>query len=226
MRTTAVSTPRLMCGIAGFWTTLRPPVRRQRCSGRWLGAIRHRGPDDDGVWRDAAAGVALGLPAAVDRRPVAGGTPADGVGERPLRHRLQRRDLQLPASCATSCERARRRRSAATPTPRCMLAGVRALGHRATRSSASSGMFAFALWDRASARCTSSATGSARSRSTTAAIERRAAVRLRAEGAARAPRLVAARSTATRSRCSCATATSRRRTRSTRTSQAARRARC
>src|SRR5713226_6583335 len=51
-----------MCGIAGFLdTTLRNPSEHLRAIARRMGdTIRHRGPDDAGIWVDAAAGVALG----------------------------------------------------------------------------------------------------------------------------------------------------------------------
>ena len=51
-----------MCGITGFWQrpgadadTLGSDVRRMALT------LQHRGPDDEGVWVDAAAGVALGF---------------------------------------------------------------------------------------------------------------------------------------------------------------------
>lgn len=51
-----------MCGIAGFWD------RRGRWTGQQLGdvalrmaaALKHRGPDDSGVWVAPHCGVALG----------------------------------------------------------------------------------------------------------------------------------------------------------------------
>ena len=51
---------------------------------------------------DAEAGIALGFRrlAIVDLSPA--GSPADVLGGRPLRHRLQRRDLQLSPTCAPS----------------------------------------------------------------------------------------------------------------------------
>src|SRR5712692_6069599 len=50
-----------MCGIAGFLdTTLRNPSEHLRAIARRMGdTIRHRGPDDAGIWVDAAAGIAL-----------------------------------------------------------------------------------------------------------------------------------------------------------------------
>ncbi|HEY0232477.1 MAG TPA: asparagine synthetase B, partial [Dokdonella sp.] len=50
-----------MCGIAGCW---EPDPRRDTdaltaLAQRMGDALRHRGPDDEGVWIDAAAGLAL-----------------------------------------------------------------------------------------------------------------------------------------------------------------------
>ncbi|MFW5856488.1 MAG: asparagine synthase (glutamine-hydrolyzing), partial [Planctomycetota bacterium] len=44
-----------MCGIAGFVGSRDPDLLR-----RMVGALRHRGPDAEGVWCDAEAGVHLG----------------------------------------------------------------------------------------------------------------------------------------------------------------------
>jgi asparagine synthase (glutamine-hydrolysing) len=51
-----------MCGIAGIWTFAgeRAGVLTERAT-EMACALRHRGPDDDGVWSDGAAGVALGF---------------------------------------------------------------------------------------------------------------------------------------------------------------------
>ena len=47
-----------MCGICGFWQSetgnLAAIARRMSTE------IRHRGPDDSGVWTDEKAGIALG----------------------------------------------------------------------------------------------------------------------------------------------------------------------
>src|SRR2546428_13349205 len=49
-----------MCGITGFWK--RPGASAQTLT-QWgeamNGTLRHRGPDDGGVWADCTAGVAL-----------------------------------------------------------------------------------------------------------------------------------------------------------------------
>ena len=50
-----------MCGIAGFWDLDgTSPDRAPRVLSAMTGAIRHRGPDDSGVWVDPDGGVALG----------------------------------------------------------------------------------------------------------------------------------------------------------------------
>src|SRR5260370_35874288 len=50
-----------MCGIAGFLDD-RPATRasREAVVSAMTEALRHRGPDDGGVWVDAEAGIALG----------------------------------------------------------------------------------------------------------------------------------------------------------------------
>src|SRR5229473_3466882 len=50
-----------MCGIAGFLdTTLRNSSEHLRATARRMGdTLQHRGPDDAGIWVDAAAGIAL-----------------------------------------------------------------------------------------------------------------------------------------------------------------------
>jgi len=51
-----------VCGIAGFLNTSRdqPPDELERVVRRMSNSLRHRGPDDEGTWVDAEAGVALG----------------------------------------------------------------------------------------------------------------------------------------------------------------------
>ena len=50
-----------MCGIAGFVDLSRatPPDRLVATVRRMARTLHHRGPDDDGAWIEAAAGVAL-----------------------------------------------------------------------------------------------------------------------------------------------------------------------
>src|SRR5690242_3104430 len=50
-----------MCGIVGFVDTSVPgEVADARLAGM-LNAIRHRGPDGEGAYRDTSTGVALGM---------------------------------------------------------------------------------------------------------------------------------------------------------------------
>lgn len=49
-----------MCGIAGVWTMGGGAAAAlERMAGVMIDRLRHRGPDDRGVWVDAAAGIAL-----------------------------------------------------------------------------------------------------------------------------------------------------------------------
>jgi asparagine synthase (glutamine-hydrolysing) len=52
-----------MCGIAGFFDPERrgDPGAYERIAGSMADRLGHRGPDDRGVWSDAAAGIALGF---------------------------------------------------------------------------------------------------------------------------------------------------------------------
>src|SRR5262249_6214420 len=48
----------LMCGIAGAWFLRPNPHEDMETQGRLMGAaLRHRGPDAEGVWMDAAHGI-------------------------------------------------------------------------------------------------------------------------------------------------------------------------
>jgi asparagine synthase (glutamine-hydrolysing) len=49
-----------MCGIAGFWTPSSPLSDAGAALRRMTGAIAHRGPDAEGYWQDAEAGLYLG----------------------------------------------------------------------------------------------------------------------------------------------------------------------
>jgi asparagine synthase (glutamine-hydrolysing) len=50
-----------MCGIAGFIDPSSSPDSRRSLVHRMCDVIRHRGPDDEGVWVDEDDGVALGM---------------------------------------------------------------------------------------------------------------------------------------------------------------------
>ena len=51
-----------MCGIAGFWDSRCDVdgVELEQVVLRMTAALRHRGPDDEGLWTDARTGLALG----------------------------------------------------------------------------------------------------------------------------------------------------------------------
>ena len=71
-----------MCGIAGF-LAVRAPPRRELESRLWamIATLRHRGPDDEGVWTDGRTGLAHARLSIIDPSP-AGHPPmasADGT---------------------------------------------------------------------------------------------------------------------------------------------------
>jgi asparagine synthase (glutamine-hydrolysing) len=133
-----------MCGFAGFVVPGGVVSEAARAIGEKMGqAIRHRGPDDDGVWSDSAAGVVLSHRrlSIVDLSP-AGHQPMLSEsgrfvisfnGEIYNHHKLRR---HLP--------RAEWRGHSDTET---LLAAIEAWGVQEALKQ-SIGMFAFALWDR------------------------------------------------------------------------------
>ena len=138
-----------MCGLAGMLCSGGLDRDAGEQLRRMTDRLRHRGPDDEGWWLDAEAGIALGSRrlAIIDLSPL-GHQPMCSADGRFV-HRLQRRDLQLrrPAAGARG---GRPAASAGTPTPRCCSRRSRA-GAWCRRSQRCAGMFAFALWDRAGA---------------------------------------------------------------------------
>ncbi len=110
--------------------------------------------------------------------------PADDLRRRPLRRLLQRRDLQRRRVARRARGRAATG-SGAAPTPK---RSSKAALHGASKA-ASSGSSGCSPWRSGTARragCPSCATGSASSRSTGRSCDRRPALRLRAQGVARA----------------------------------------
>ena len=139
-----------MCGIAGI---LGDGAREVALLSRMGGRLRHRGPDDEGVWLDAEAGVGLG-----HRRLAI--VDLSAAGHQPMLSRdgryvltLQRRDLQSRATRAPSSKRAggARRRLARPFGHRDPAPGDRRLGARSARSSAASACSPSRLWDRKAA---------------------------------------------------------------------------
>jgi asparagine synthase (glutamine-hydrolysing) len=135
-----------MCGIAGFLDD-RPATRasREAVASAMTEALRHRGPDDGGVWVDAEAGVALGNRrlAIIDISP-AGHQPmasADGryviayngeiYNHRELAERLRQQGVALRGHSDTEV----------------LVEGFARWGVAPTLRDCE-GMFALALWDR------------------------------------------------------------------------------
>lgn len=135
-----------MCGIAGV---VGPGGRDESLLGRMIAAIAHRGPDDDGVWVDAEAGVGLGQRrlAVVDLSP---------AGHQPMTSSNGRLVIDFNGEIYNHSEvRAKLDSVGATP-PRgwrghsdteTLIEGIATWGLEAALAECV-GMFAFALWDR------------------------------------------------------------------------------
>lgn len=145
-----------MCGFAGYLGGDWSAGERAGLSvvTKMADAIRHRGPDSDGYWADASAGIALGHRrlAIVDLSP-AGAQPMQCASERYVlafngevyNHLALRAELEKQAVVPLHW-----RGHSDTET---LLAGFAAWGVTATLQRAV-GMFAIALWDRAERRLT------------------------------------------------------------------------
>src|SRR2546423_9757875 len=73
-----------MCGLAGIFPRRQwSAARLHEVTERMSAAIAHRGPDDSGIWVDAAVGIALGFRrlAIVDLSPL-GHQPMQSAGGR------------------------------------------------------------------------------------------------------------------------------------------------
>lgn len=146
-----------MCGFAGALLSRNGPSSSLEAIGRHMSdAIRHRGPDDAGVWVDIEAGLVLGHRrlSVVDLSP-AGHQPMESVCRRwviafngeiynhqQLRSRIQNEFIQ--SAMTESSIRHNWRGHSDTET---LLAGFSVWGIERTLESAI-GMFAFAVWDR------------------------------------------------------------------------------
>jgi asparagine synthase (glutamine-hydrolysing) len=137
-----------MCGFAGFHVPTGFDADSARATATRMGdVIRHRGPDDGGIWLDASAGIALSHRrlAIVDLSP-AGHQPMSSASGRHViafngeiyNHQEMRARLEAEGlDCAW-------RGHSDTET---LLAAIDAWGLQAALAAAV-GMFALALWDR------------------------------------------------------------------------------
>ena len=203
-----------MCGLAGIYA----PGGLDRDAGeqlrRMTDTLRHRGPDDEGWWVDAEAGIALGFRrlAIIDLSPA--GPPADVLGRRPLR----RSPSTARSTTSPTCGASWRRRASAFrghSDTEVLLEAIARWGVEPALARCVGHVRVRAVGPGRARRCTWCATGSARSRSTTAGMGGTLPVRVGAEGAARAPALARRDRPRRAGAATCGTATSRRRTRST-----------
>ncbi|GAB5548598.1 MAG: asparagine synthase (glutamine-hydrolyzing) [Sandaracinaceae bacterium] len=134
-----------MCGIAGIWD---PSVAPDECRARVAAmsdAVRHRGPDDHGVWLDEAAGLGLGQRrlsiidlSEAGHQPMVSASGRYVVTYNGEIYNFRRlRDELLPLG----------HRFRGESDTEVLLAAVEEWGPRGA-AERSVGMFAFALWDR------------------------------------------------------------------------------
>jgi asparagine synthase (glutamine-hydrolysing) len=72
-----------MCGIAGFLTVGAPPTAAELEARLWrmIAPLRHRGPDDEGVWTDGRVGLAHARLSIIDLSPAAHQPMASAGGD-------------------------------------------------------------------------------------------------------------------------------------------------
>ncbi len=142
-----------MCGLTGFIAAQHSQPTHEASTAfdavvrRMTDALLHRGPDDSGIWTDAAAGIALGHRrlAILDLSP-AGHQPMQSVSDRYVLafNGEIYNHLELRAALATAGAAPAWRGHSDTET---LLAAFSAWGVEQTLTRCV-GMFAFALWDR------------------------------------------------------------------------------
>jgi asparagine synthase (glutamine-hydrolysing) len=135
-----------MCGIAGFW---RAPGKSEQTLTEWGDAmnrsLRHRGPDDGGLWADAAAGIVV-----AHRRLAI--LDLSAAGHQPMTSQCQRyviafngevyNFLEIRRDLEKEGQRFRSTSDTEVLVDACALWGVERTLSRLN------GMFSFALWDR------------------------------------------------------------------------------
>jgi asparagine synthase (glutamine-hydrolysing) len=138
-----------MCGIAGFVDLKRRfgPDELRTIASRMADSLSHRGPDDQGVWTDAEAGVALGHTrlAIIDLSP---------AGAQPMISSCGRFVLSYNGEVYNAPELRAELQAAGRPfrghsDTEVMVEGFAVWGVRPTIERLI-GMFAFAVWDRSS----------------------------------------------------------------------------
>ena len=135
-----------MCGIVGFLGSAGSAVQDAVVVRRMADLIRHRGPDDDGVWVDAEAGIAL----AQRRLAIVDLSPA---GHQPMVSLCQRYVIVFNGEIYNHDDIRRQLDAEATHPWRghsdteVLLEAIARWGLKRALE-ACVGMFAFALWDR------------------------------------------------------------------------------
>jgi asparagine synthase (glutamine-hydrolysing) len=139
-----------MCGLTGFWQ--RSALSSEDARGlvtRMASRISRRGPDDDGAWVDADAGIALGFRrlSIVDLSAAGHQPMASASGRYVIAYNGEiYNHLDLRADLAKACVAPTWRGHSDTES---LLAGFEAWGIESTVRRVL-GMFAFAVWDRSS----------------------------------------------------------------------------
>ena len=136
-----------MCGIAGLLDLKHQfgPDKLRSIALRMAGTLRHRGPDDDGVWIDADAGVALGHSrlAIIDLSPAGAQPMLSSCGRYVISYNGEVYNAaELRASLETMGRKFRGHSDTEVIAEGCAVWGVRPTVERLI------GMFAFAAWDR------------------------------------------------------------------------------
>ena len=136
-----------MCGIAGFidLDCRTPAGRLEELAAAMADTLRHRGPDDDGVWADAETGVALGQRrlAVRDLSPAGRQPMVSADGRFVLDYNGELYDIE-PLRSELEAQGHRFRGTSDTEV---LIEGCARWGVSGTLERIN-GMFAFALWDR------------------------------------------------------------------------------